>query len=669
MIENKDFIFYYFIVYDEEKERVFKDSKHLHNPLLGDIVAALTYCLHLPRAFFDVIEAPEKLFLEGGLYFQHEIHLIPSKLTQQEKDKMSKIRPTLYITESSCYESACKIHHEYSSILGCVSIEDLCEDLLSVHWEILSSEVIKYLNNATKLNFITRLFEKKHISALPNLYLTNQLSSSEKLIEVLINEDYSFEARSYILRYEKAKLMLYYDLGKNLGGLSDKQLHEEFPKIVASIGVPLIITLPGGPNKRQSYGSIARDISEQEEDIINFFGVQNAISEQGVWLKAKSMTEHSFRLLSLLEKRFHARKQNHRFIIRAMKRFGKDLIEAVGTEKIKEYIADSSKVIAFTDFPIGLAILPGYSDPLCCMVPISYRPLTPLSVTFQRSLARINDYYIGAENGLNVMIVECLSREDKIRPIADLGWNVVCRELETNPLIQVQYRECESIKRLDEVLEESSHIDIMVISAHGTYDAKGVAGLSIGDEFWLPKNGQKVPPIIILSACHVAPKGQGEYTISDALLREGALAVLGTLIPVSVKHNAILTQRFFQFIFEILEGRHQCFNLADAWKRVIAMNAMTEVVCASKELEAWALRRRKSGGTVFDEYFLRIQKKPIFPGHIYDNTIEILKDIASEDGMSDYIDHLLNSQGYVSESFFYVFSGFAEDFIEYTEKL
>ena len=57
-----------------------------------------------------------------------------------------------------------------------------------------------------------------------------------------------------------------------------------------------------------------------------------------------------------------------------------------------------------------------------------------------------------------------------------------------------------------------------------------------------------MPPVVILSACYVAPRGSGAVSITDLLLREGAVAVLGTQVPVDVYHNAVLMTRFFYYI-------------------------------------------------------------------------------------------------------------------------
>ena len=72
---------------------------------------------------------------------------------------------------------------------------------------------------------------------------------------------------------------------------------------------------------------------------------------------------------------------------------------------------------------------------------------------------------------------------------------------------------------------------ILVLSAHGVFQG-GLqpAGLMIGDEVCLGPGLGPLPPVVILSACHVAPRGTGAVSVADMLLREGALAVLGLIV-------------------------------------------------------------------------------------------------------------------------------------------
>ncbi|WP_142319720.1 CHAT domain-containing protein, partial [Bacillus cereus] len=137
------------------------------------------------------------------------------------------------------------------------------------------------------------------------------------------------------------------------------------------------------------------------------------------------------------------------------------------------------------------------------------------------------------------------------------------QQLAENKLITIYYEVVNSIQELEDKINTYQNIDFLIISAHGTYNEAGVSGLVVGGEFWVPEPSLQVPPVVILSACHVATKGKGDYTINDAFLNAGALAILGTLIPVDVIENSALTQRLFFYISETLQGQHDCLDLAD----------------------------------------------------------------------------------------------------------
>lgn len=65
--------------------------------------------------------------------------------------------------------------------------------------------------------------------------------------------------------------------------------------------------------------------------------------------------------------------------------------------------------------------------------------------------------------------------------------------------------------------------DILHISGHGYYDRRSnMAGLMVGNEFWMADgNDYTVPPVVVLSACHVSPRGSGTVNVADMLFVQG----------------------------------------------------------------------------------------------------------------------------------------------------
>ena len=201
--------------------------------------------------------------------------------------------------------------------------------------------------------------------------------------------------------------------------------------------------------------------------------------------------------------------------------------------------------------------------------------------------------------------------------------------------------------------------DILVLSAHGFFDKTGNrAGVWLGDEPWIGTGLGWLAPVVILSACHVSPRGVGTVSIVDMLLREGTFAVLGTQVPVGVVHNTTLMARFFTYIGEVLLGREDHGTLLEVWHRVQSSNAVVDVLNGSDTLRRWGFETlAASGEPVVKEFMGGRAAGVLRQGHVYADTEDVLESIANEQGMGAKVRGWFRSPGYVPESLFYFFSG------------
>lgn len=663
---SESILFSYFIVFDKEKERKELSTIHLFDPIFADITEALWYCLHLPRHGTDLISVPENFYKEGDILQQHDIHIISSKV--KVIDFENSIKPTLFICEDSIFEETNELSKLCNATLGCIKISDLNSSMLLNHWGKLRLLVQQYIKGIREnidevilSEFPVRILDEQERKYLPNIFIENQFGDIKKMLESLAEGDYSALHRMYLTKRQKCYITMWNQLGDKLNNVSKQEIKKVLDEGWKYIPCSIVITLPGGVTKRKSYGIDAqrRDFDKIETNLIDFFGIQRAISQQGVWIGGEPLDNEIFNKLDNLERHFYSIRRKRKFIIDTMKDFGKILNQQLGIN-LGEYALAASRVIAFTDFPIGLAIPPGYSDPLCSMTSISYRPLTPLTHTYKYGLHERPDHYIGTGIGFKVLIVECLGENDRIRKFSDMGWTILRNFLSQNKRIEVYYEVANSVQDLEEKIEAYSNIDFLIISAHGTYNNEMVAGIDVSGEYWLPKPTLKVPPVVILSACHVASKGRGNYTINDAFLNAGALAVLGTLIPVDVLENADLTRRFFLYLSETIDGHHDCLDIADVWKRVVNMNIFYSVITQTTRLKEWAISSKKDGKILDERFYQKLNAKPLELGNIHIQCINIIKELAEEDGMERYLELSLEKNGYLAESLFYIFSGFPE---------
>ena len=165
-----------------------------------------------------------------------------------------------------------------------------------------------------------------------------------------------------------------------------------------------------------------------------------------------------------------------------------------------------------------------------------------------------------------------------------------------------------------------------------------------------------LPPVVILSACHVAPRGAGAISVTDLLLREGAAAVLGTQVPIKVTHNATLMVRFLVYIAEVLAGREDHGTLLDLWHRVQVSNAVNDVLAAGR-LGLWGHAASANQLPVIQEFMNSRSAGRLRHGSVYADTETVLGEIADNQGLGGRVRGWMRQPGYVPESLFYVFAG------------
>ena len=182
-------------------------------------------------------------------------------------------------------------------------------------------------------------------------------------------------------------------------------------------------------------------------------------------------------------------------------------------------------------------------------------------------------------------------------------------------------------------------------------------------------------PIVILSACHASPRGMGTITIADLFLRNGALAVLGTFIPVNAHRNLILMTRLFTYIAEAQKKYDQYKTLADAWSGSVATNTIHELMMESPRFRKWMYNEDRNGNVRAIEFQLKRCVGRLRGSHIYSDTVKIIKEMLAEEGMQGCFGDILDQSDYLPESFFYQFLGkpenvflFNEIFDEYNQK-
>lgn len=331
-----------------------------------------------------------------------------------------------------------------------------------------------------------------------------------------------------------------------------------------------------------------------------------------------------------------------------------DAAQPLWSKELKAAIQRASYLTVFSDFPLGLLTMPGDSAPLCARLPVTYRPLQPLTRMVQQQLSA--PPAISLDRNIKVLVAECIPVSDPVGRMSRQGWDIARETVASGSVtLTIVQAETLTLGALQQSVAEY-HPDILVISAHGTM-AGNMAALVIGDAPHLDLGLDRMPPVVVLSACHVAPRGSGDVAITDLLLREGALAVLGTQVPVDVRRNAMLMVRFMVYLAKENTKPGQFSTILDVWHHVQMSNAVNDIIDGSLGLRAWATRTTINGQPVLVEFMSSRAAGRIRPPHVYEDTERVLGEIAEEQGQGDRVRNWFRRPGYVPESLFYIFAG------------
>lgn len=648
------------LIFSEQLANV--DGHHLFDEELKGVLPAFWYCLHLPRVSLDVKSLPPNVII-AGRNIPHTIFPVPSYAVNELmlSSQIKSNPPSLIIYEESCSSQAQNLGNNVKPLLGSISVENLRKLSPNEYWK-KTLDYNRDLNGEPCLPEIENFqFGEINSDLLTLLFLANQFGYTKSYIELFKNQDYSQIDLMRVGIELHARLHMLSMVGDNIVKMPSDELLKENRK---SITIPLTLTMPGLPSRYRKVVGSGSSIPEIELEVLKLLGTHRAIARNGVLYEADAIPDELFHELYKLEDHCREDIQKNHHVWKVLRKIGKILADHLGEDGINS-IKRASQITAFTNFPVGLAIIPDTTVPLCCIKQISYKPITPLTRTLQLEFQRTPNHYIGGK--CKVLIAECLLEDDRIRPYSDGVWNILSTMSSKNGQMEVVKSDIKTISEMRKFMQSNSDADILVISAHGRYDVeRNFAGLVIGKDVWLADEDDLwVPPVVLLSACHVSPRGSGSVNVTDMLLRSGALTVVGTFIPVDVRKNGLLMIRLFTYILEALNGSDQFRTFDEAWKWVVASNAFCEITSTTEKLQEWAYSESNPNGVPVKEFMNKLSRGKLRYSHIYDDTIKIIREMVERDGMLDYLNSVISSQGFFPESVFYQLIGSPENILLY----
>jgi hypothetical protein len=645
-----------------------------------EVVAALPglwYCLHLPNTFFELIDiSPAHLVMSQSLDLGHHILLMPiAAFTEEYVGPLLRNGvPVLAVCPDELLAETTERCAQLDFRLSPTSYSGLSSGSVEEHWRAIYELVD---TKRPYLGRVPRLSRRLESAAadLPRRRLARQFDDAEEIR----SETDSSEQDDVIYRALDAQMILGViarmvqegdDFEPGEAALAEERSRRHFPVTIASPGVaPTYVNsaydLGLRTERNRDRSTAGADMwttaiegwndASAELSAIRFLATHRAMAHAGIGITLPPIGSSAFGLLAQLEAHMQTPRPTGRAVARLLDRLAAST-EHLWTPAVTSTVARASSLTVLSNFPIGLLRLPGDSAPIAARLPVTYRPLLPLTRAVQAELTYVPR--IDLSGRMQVLVAECIPGSDPVGALSRLGWATALERLasDTGERMVVDCVETLSAEELRAAID-AYRPHILVISAHGEFTGNA-AGLSIGGRTVLGPELGSLPPVVILSACSTAPRGAGTISVADLLLRQGAIAVLGTQVPVNVRRNTILTARFLVNIAEVLAERGNFGDsLLEVWHHVQSGNAVNDILSGNSMLEAWGASQGPSGQPVLVEFMLERSAGRLSAGDIYSATETVLGEIADDMEIGDKVRNWFRNPGYVPESLFYAFAG------------
>lgn len=450
----------------------------------------------------------------------------------------------------------------------------------------------------------------------------------------------------------------------------DGRLTDVLPRVASTLRLPMTVALPGmSPRygrlakrrgsatverlpERYSVSARAADVTSELHALALVVAHRAAANESTGVLIEDAVPPAAFHALADLERHWEVGPTPQK--VEKLRDRLDQTMKHLWTTELRALLHSTSHIDAFTNFPIGLLRPPGSTAPLAARVPIAYHPISPVTRALQIELG--SGGHVDFSKGFSVLIVECISADDRVGAASRRAWKVAEELSDAKRSVSIRLAETLTVKALREAVARYRP-DILVISAHGFYSPElNTAGLLIGKEKSLGTDLGPMPALVILSACHSAPRGGTGVAVTDLLLWAGAKAVVSTLVPVDVIHNSVFMTRLLVNLSDSVAGAADHKDLLGVWHRVQSSNAIVDIANGNGPLKEWAHTREDSPSPIIQFMRGKSKGRPSLD-HIYRDTESVLLEIAAEQGIREKVAGWLRAPGYLPESMMYTLVG------------
>lgn len=656
---------------------------HLLDPDMVPILPILEYIMQLPRFDLDLMDLDETI-IDKAWDEPHQIMIIP--------DSLKDFDLNMWNTILECANSIFTANDvdiagiDFKPKFGIHKCSELGQNLLSEQW----SQALSFFRTDTENKDIKILDYKpvyllgKNLNSLPLLFFARQFDRTDQILfDVYRKSDLEIEsfcnrALWYLTLKQKTLVKLGEVIDRNY---SNCDMTDDFLKgffkdnydfanknAKNNCHVNVVVTFPGISKRQRKLSGTFSYLPPEEKQAIRIMGLHRAIATNSAFIELPFVPDTLYQYVDNIEQELKKPVgTNNPYIWRMLRKIGKGLEEHL-TDEQKALLLQAPSITVFSEFPLGLAILPEQQVPLSVSRCVYYEPITPLSRQITFELSEAGQLFLNLN--CRILFVECIQddfdneTDHMIHNASEELYKKIKESANGCPNVSLYHEEAYTVNDLKRVLCKypKGTLEILIISAHGFYaEQNNFAGLCIGNEKWMADdNDLQVPPIVLLSACHVSPRGRNVVNAADLLIRAGARVIISTLIPVNVFRNLLIYARLFVYIFEAIKGSKQYITLADAWTGVMASNAVNEIIESSSALKEWYFEKGANGIPRIFEFTQNRCVGRLHTNSIYQDTIAILKEMLKEDGMEGRFDSILDKENYFPESFFYQMIGLPE---------
>ena len=641
---------------------------HLLDDDLISILPILKYCLHLPRTELDVCNT-DTTILDKSHDTSHDIIICPASLALLVTDNE---KPDLVIYDDLCCSIMEETIEENNDVIFAKKSE-LSSELLVKHWKSMFDR--RNIKSATKVPDLEcqYILDDDKIPFLPMLFPARQYGQSKEMYGRIFNSLNVFEDCATTLYNQNVHhntLMACADIDPQNIELWKETYCQGEKRARNNTRINLVITYPGVSPYQIKLGGLSKVLPAIEKSAIRIIGTHRAIAKNALLMELPTVKEDLFNIINELELySTQTIRPNNSYVQRTLSKIGTVFENELNAPQ-KWALHNAKQVTVLSDFPLGLCVLGEQETTMQCEKKFSSRALSPLTRTMQMEFIKHPQLYLGY--GCKVLFIECVPNTYENKAIRECSENLK-RGLDRNKKNCEKFEyicdEAYTVRDVKRIISEQSDATILLISAHGFYDRfRNISGLMIGEEEWMvDDNDFHVPPIVMLSACHVSPRGSGCVNAADLFLRAGAEAVLSTSIPINAHRNAVLYNRLFTYISEAQKGSSQYTTISDAWAGVVSTNAIYEMAEQSKKFRDWLFGKNPKGIVrIFDFCMLRANGR-LRISSIYSDTKEIIKEMLAEEGLHGKFGDIIDNNNYFPECFFYQWFGFPENIFLYNE--